>query len=137
MLKKELADRLQKMFPEYLKEDMRDVVDIVFEQMAEALEKDRRIEIRGFGSFALHDQKEKVFTNPKTGRTITCPANKRIVFKAGKDIRKLPIEEEQTRQWVSEDKGSLNGNYGNAALPEPTDKKTDKEKVTVRQLDLF
>ena len=90
MLKKELADMVHRQFPDYLKEDIREVVDIVFEEMANALEQGRRIEIRGFGSFALHDQKAKRFTNPKTGKTITCPANKRIVFRAGKDIRSLP-----------------------------------------------
>lgn len=90
MLKKELINELHAMFPEYMKEDIKDIVDIVFNEMIKALEEDRRIEIRGFGSFALHKQKEKLFTNPKTGKTIVCPSNKRIVFRAGKDLRSNP-----------------------------------------------
>jgi integration host factor subunit beta len=97
MLKKDLVKELHGMFPEYLKEDIADVVDIIFEAMALALEQGRRIEIRGFGSFALHDQKEKVFRNPKTGKTVVCPGNKRIVFKAGKRLRNIPVEHEETQ----------------------------------------
>jgi integration host factor subunit beta len=136
MLKKELADRLQKKFPDYLKEDIREVVDIVFEKMAASLEKGRRIEIRGFGSFALHDQKEKLFTNPKTGKTITCPANKRIVFRAGSDLRNLPVATPHGDPEPAAGE-TVNNKADNPEEPMEKTAETDSEPVTVRQLTLF
>ncbi len=87
MLKQDIANELRTLFPEHLKKDISAVVELTFEAMTKALEDGRRIEIRGFGSFALHKQKGREFINPKTGSLTKCPPNYRIVFKPGKDLK--------------------------------------------------
>ena len=89
MVKADLLRRLRAEFPEYTNTDLKDVVDLVFEQMCHDLCKCRRIEIRGFGSFAVHSQKERQFVNPKNGMIICCPQRYRIVFRPGKNLKKI------------------------------------------------
>ncbi len=89
ILKNDLVQRIHKKFPEHLKKDINDVVDIVFLAMTEALAEGRRIEIRGFGSFSLHKQRGREFINPKTQKHTICPPNYRIVFKPGKLLNNI------------------------------------------------
>ncbi len=89
MLKSDITKRLKKLHPEFTLSELREIVDLVFEQMALSLEEGRRVEIRGFGSFSLHRQKERRFINPKTGEKTFCPWNYRIVFRPGKDLKKV------------------------------------------------
>ncbi len=87
MLKRNLVAQLEQRFPQHFKRDLETVVDLVFDVMTSALREGRRIEIRGFGSFAIHRQKGRRFVNPKTGTYTICPSSQRIVFKAGKDLK--------------------------------------------------
>ncbi len=89
MLKSDLLRRLKEEFPEYTSADLKDVLDLVFEQMCQSLCKCNRIEIRGFGSFAVRNQKEREFINPKNGRKTCCPQRYRIVFRPGKNLKKI------------------------------------------------
>ncbi|NPA94604.1 MAG: integration host factor subunit beta [Thermodesulfobacteria bacterium] len=89
MLKADIAKRLKEIHPEFTKQDLLEMVDLVFETMAEALEEGRRIEIRGFGSFSIHPQKERCFINPKTGKETRCPSSYRIVFRPGKQLKEI------------------------------------------------
>ncbi len=89
MLKSDIVQRLKELHPEYTKEDLSEVVDIIFSSMKEALCSGRRIEIRGLGSLSLRPQGGKVFKNPKTGKISICKDGLRIVFRPGKDLRKF------------------------------------------------
>lgn len=87
MVKKDLVNRLAVYFPEFRKKDLEYLVDLLFEKLTEALVEGHRIEIRGFGRFLLRQQKERLFTNPKTQEVRKLPSRKRIIFKPGKDIK--------------------------------------------------
>ena len=63
------------------------IVNLVFDSMAEALIKDDRIEIRGFGSFMVKDYKSYMGRNPKTGEVIEVKPKKLPFFKVGKELR--------------------------------------------------
>jgi len=65
-----------------------DVVDNVFDSMTETLEKGERIEIRGFGSFAVKDYKSYQGRNPKTKESIHVPPKRLPFFKVGKELKK-------------------------------------------------
>jgi len=65
-----------------------DVVNVVFDVMAEALKRKERIEIRGFGSFISKHYKAYVGRNPKTGEQIEVPAKWMPYFKVGKDLKR-------------------------------------------------
>ena len=62
-------------------------VKMVLEAMAAALARGDRIEIRGFGSFALNYRPPRVGRNPKSGDKVEVPQKWVPHFKAGKELR--------------------------------------------------
>ncbi|MBA2078492.1 HU family DNA-binding protein [Rhodanobacter sp. PCA2] len=46
-----------------------------------------RIEVRGFGSFALHYRPPRMGRNPKTGDSVALPGKHVPHFKPGKELR--------------------------------------------------
>ena len=65
------------------------VVNAIFENMAEALVKKERIEIRGFGSFKVKHYNGYKGRNPKTGSVIEVGGKKLPFFKVGKEMKEL------------------------------------------------
>ncbi|MCK5551699.1 MAG: integration host factor subunit beta [Deltaproteobacteria bacterium] len=64
------------------------IVETVIESLKEALLKDERIEIRGFGSIVNRRYKGYTGRNPKTGKTIKVPTKILPFFKVGKELKK-------------------------------------------------
>ncbi len=61
-------------------------VNLMVDAMIDAMRKEERIEIRGFGSFVVRHYGEYEGRNPRTGEKIRV-GNKRLpFFKAGKDL---------------------------------------------------
>ena len=65
------------------------IVDSLFDGMRESLEKGERIEIRGFGSFALRQYGGYKGRNPKTGEIVDVPSKKLPHFKVGKELKEM------------------------------------------------
>jgi integration host factor subunit beta len=63
------------------------VVNAVFENMADALAQEERIEIRGFGSFKVKYYNGYKGRNPKTGDLIKVDGKRLPFFKVGKEMR--------------------------------------------------
>ena len=63
------------------------IVSIFFEQMATALEKGDRVEIRGLCAFFVKDYPGYTGRNPKTGGKVEVAAKKLPFFKCGKDLK--------------------------------------------------
>ena len=64
-----------------------EVIDTVFDSMADALLSGDRIEIRGFGSLVVKEYNAYTGRNPKTGESMPVKAKKLPFFKVGKDLR--------------------------------------------------
>lgn len=64
-----------------------EIVNIIFDEMSEALVRGDRIEIRGLGSFVVKDYKSYVGRNPKSGEAIHVNPKKLPFFKVGKELR--------------------------------------------------
>ena len=64
------------------------LVNAVFDAMVEALMRNERIEIRGFGSFVNRSYEAYNGRNPKTGKVIEVAAKKLPHFKVGRDLVK-------------------------------------------------
>ena len=62
-------------------------VRAILEYMVSSLVAGRRIEIRGFGSFAVNLRPARVGRNPKTGESVLVPEKKVPHFKCGKDLK--------------------------------------------------
>lgn len=64
------------------------VVDTIFSSMSEALIQNKRIEIRGFGSFVNRYYKAYKGRNPRTNEIIHVKKKKLPFFKVGKEFKK-------------------------------------------------
>ena len=86
MNKSELVEKLAER-AKITKKKAEQVVNLVFEQMTEALRRGDRIEIRGFGSFTSKSYDAYTGRNPRTGETIHVPAKRLPFFKVGKELK--------------------------------------------------
>ena len=87
MTKSDLIARLAERFPQLVAKDADFAVKMILDAMSEALAKGDRIEIRGFGSFALNYRPPRVGRNPKSGDKVSVPEKYVPHFKAGKELR--------------------------------------------------
>jgi integration host factor subunit beta len=68
------------------------LVNLTFDCMIESLYDDKRIEIRGFGSFANRNYKSYEGRNPKTGKIVKVAPKKVPFFKVGKELKEMVDE---------------------------------------------
>jgi len=87
MTKSELIARLAERNPRLVARDADEAVKTILDMMGAALIQAGRIEIRGFGSFALNYRPPRVGRNPKSGERVQVPAKFVPHFKAGKELR--------------------------------------------------
>jgi len=71
---------------ELKKSEVEVAVDSVLALIAEALQANERVDLRGFGSFVVKGRKERQGRNPRTGETITIAAKRDASFKPGKEL---------------------------------------------------
>jgi integration host factor subunit beta len=64
-------------------------VNTVFDSIVDALRKDEKIELRGFGSFRIRQRRSRQGRNPKTGDKVDVPAKRIPYFKPGKELKEL------------------------------------------------
>jgi integration host factor beta subunit len=89
MTKKDLINKVQKILKVYSHKDVAYSVNIIFESIADALKRDERIEIRGFGNLTIRERKSHLGRNPKSGTTVKLAERKVPFFKTGKELREM------------------------------------------------
>ena len=62
-------------------------VNTVFDDIVEALKQGEKVNISGFGTFAVSTRKARTGRNPKTGVSIEIAASRSAKFKAGKTLK--------------------------------------------------
>ena len=87
-VKSELLKELKKSYPNFLTQDLNKVVDIIIEEIKEALNRNEGCEFRSFGSFRTNIQKASIRRNPKTGEKVNVPKKRTIKWKMSKDLFK-------------------------------------------------
>ena len=65
------------------------IVNLVFDMMIDALMKNDRIEIRGFGSFVNREYGAYQGRNPKTGEVVKVDPKRVPFFKVGKELKEM------------------------------------------------
>jgi len=73
--------------PELRAQEVEQVVDIFFEEIAQRLAEGGRIELRGFGAFSTREREARTGRNPRTGEAVDVPAKRVPYFKPGKEMR--------------------------------------------------
>lgn len=93
MTRSELIARLaaHSHFAQLAAKDAELSVKAILDALSEALAKDNRIEIRGFGSFALNYRPPRIGRNPMTGETVPVPAKRVPHFTPGKELRERVV----------------------------------------------
>ncbi len=69
------------------KKDTERVVSAMLDAITDALAKQDRVQISGFGIFEVKERKARVGRNPRSGMEISIPASKQPVFKPSKALR--------------------------------------------------
>ncbi|HET7318173.1 MAG TPA: integration host factor subunit beta [Nitrospirota bacterium] len=89
MTKAELVDKIAEKKPGLTRKQVEVVVNTVLDGIKDALSREDKVEIRGFGSFRVRHRRAKEGRNPKTGETVQVPPKKVPFFKAGKEMREM------------------------------------------------
>ena len=87
MIKSELIQRLVEANPHLYQRDAERIVSTIFEQIAGALAKGNRVELRGFGAFSVKRRPSRTGRNPRTGEPVSVSEKFVPYFKTGKELR--------------------------------------------------
>ena len=87
MTKSELILRLAEMNPHLYQRDVERIVAAIFDEIANALARGHRVELRGFGAFSVREREARTGRNPRTGVAVKVEAKRVPFFKPGKELR--------------------------------------------------
>ena len=83
------ADMAEKLFDELglNKREAKEMVEMFFEEIREALEEGGQVKLSGFGNFDLREKKQRPGRNPKTGEEIPISARRVVTFRPGQKLK--------------------------------------------------
>jgi integration host factor subunit alpha len=86
LTKAQMADRL---FEELglNKREAKEIVELFFEEVRAALERNEQVKLSGFGNFDLREKGERPGRNPKTGEEIPITARRVVTFRPGQKLK--------------------------------------------------
>lgn len=86
MTKAELIETLANKLP-INKAEAEKAINIVLDDVINALKQGERVNISGFGTFSVSDRQARTGRNPKTGESIQISASRSAKFKPGKQLK--------------------------------------------------
>ena len=86
LTKADLAERLHEELG-LNKREVKDIVELFFDEIRAALESGNQVKISGFGNFDLRDKNERPGRNPKTGEEIPISARRVVTFRPGHKLK--------------------------------------------------
>ena len=87
MTKSELILRLAEANPHLYQRDIERIVSTIFDEIANALSRGDRVELRGFGAFSVKHRPARTGRNPRTGAHVSVAQKSVPFFKTGKEMR--------------------------------------------------
>ncbi len=88
MSRLEFIKQFKKKEPNLNHLEISNLIDIFCKIIQKALKDNKKVEIRGFGTFFIKKTKEKYSSrNPKNGKLIYVPEKKRVRFKTSKKFK--------------------------------------------------
>lgn len=83
------ADMVEHLFAELglNKREAKDLVEMFFEEIRNALETGRNVKLSSFGNFMLRDKTQRPGRNPKTGEEIPVTARRVVTFRPGQKLK--------------------------------------------------
>ena len=87
MTKSELIMRLAEKNPHLYYRDVERIVSTIFDEIAQALSRGDRVELRGFGALSVKKRGARIGRNPRTGESVNVAEKHVPFFKTGKHRR--------------------------------------------------
>ncbi len=87
MIKSELIQKIATTNPHLYHRDVERIVNVVFDEIVDALARGNRVELRGFGAFTVKHRAARQGRNPRTGSTVSVSEKFVPFFKTGKELR--------------------------------------------------
>jgi integration host factor subunit beta len=87
MTKSELILKLAERNPHLYQRDVERIVSTVFDEVAAALARGDRVELRNFGAFSVKRRQSRTGRNPRTGEAVQVAEKAVPFFKTGKELR--------------------------------------------------
>jgi integration host factor subunit beta len=87
MIKSELIEKISEANPNLLQRDIEKIVNVIFDEITDALARGERVELRGFGAFSIKHRPSRTGRNPRTGETVDVEEKYVPFFKTGKELR--------------------------------------------------
>ncbi len=83
------ADMAEQLFEELglNKREAKEVVELFFEEIRQALAEDEPVKLSGFGNFELRHKSQRPGRNPKTGEEIPISARRVVTFRPGQKLK--------------------------------------------------
>src|ERR687890_2142131 len=86
MIKSELVLKIAEQNPHLYQRDVEKVVNAILDTISDALARGDRVELRGFGTFAVKKRGSRTGCNPRTGDVVPVSEKAVPVFKTGKEM---------------------------------------------------
>nr|WP_210269798.1 integration host factor subunit beta [Hyphomicrobium methylovorum] len=87
VIKSELVQRIATANPHLYHRDVERIVNVIFDEIVDALSRGDRVELRGFGAFTVKHRASRQGRNPRTGTTVAVEEKFVPFFKTGKELR--------------------------------------------------
>ncbi len=87
MIKSELILKIAAANPHLYQRDVERIVNVIFDEIVDALARGDRVELRGFGAFTVKHRPAREGRNPRTGEPVPVAEKFIPFFKTGKELR--------------------------------------------------
>ena len=87
MNKSDLINNLSKKLYLFKEDDVEKSVNIIIELISDSLSKNKRVEVRNFGTFSARTRSQRISRNPKTGTSVLVEAKQHPYFRASKNLK--------------------------------------------------
>ena len=87
MIKSELIAKIAATNVHLLHRDVERIINVVFDEIVDALARGERVELRGFGAFTVKHRTARQGRNPRTGDSVAVDEKFVPFFKTGKELR--------------------------------------------------
>jgi len=87
VIKSELIARISSGNHHLFHKDIEHIVNVILEEIIDALARGDRVELRGFGAFTVKHRKPRTGRNPRTGAAVKVDEKHVPFFKSGRELR--------------------------------------------------
>ncbi len=104
MIKSELIQKIAATNPHLYHRDVERIVNVILDEIIDALARGDRVELRGFGAFTVKHRTARTGRNPRTGAAVSVEDKFVPFFKTGKELRErlnIPAEPAPARATAS------------------------------------